>query len=113
MLTRTKFLMYDNGNYRRPVRSRALEIRANPERDLYRELWSWSPPKEEEKRYYDYAMGDANRLPNGNTILVNSLSGRIIEVTPTGDKVWEMIMLHPFPGAKHSLYKCERIVQGE
>jgi hypothetical protein len=110
MLSPTRFIMYDNGNFRRPARSRALEIRVNPEGEISEEVWSWSPPRKQENRYYDWAMGDANRLPNGNTILVNSMRGRIIEVTPEDDKVWEMLMLHPIPGANHSLYKCERII---
>jgi hypothetical protein len=32
---------------------------------------------------------DADRLPNGNTLIVDSLGNRVIEVTPTGEIVWE------------------------
>ncbi|MFC7174326.1 aryl-sulfate sulfotransferase [Haloplanus litoreus] len=32
---------------------------------------------------------DADRLPNGNTLVVDSLGHRVIEVTPTGRIVWE------------------------
>jgi len=32
---------------------------------------------------------DANRLPNGNTLITDSRNHRVIEVTPTGDIVWE------------------------
>jgi len=32
---------------------------------------------------------DADRLPNGNTLVVDSNNQRIIEVTPTGEVVWE------------------------
>ncbi|MEF8853799.1 MAG: aryl-sulfate sulfotransferase [Haloarculaceae archaeon] len=32
---------------------------------------------------------DADRLPNGNTLVVDSLNHRAIEVTPTGEVVWE------------------------
>ncbi|WP_049901853.1 aryl-sulfate sulfotransferase [Halococcus agarilyticus] len=32
---------------------------------------------------------DADRLPNGNTLVTDSLNHRVIEVTPTGDVVWE------------------------
>ncbi|WP_435062967.1 aryl-sulfate sulfotransferase [Halobaculum sp. EA56] len=32
---------------------------------------------------------DADRLPNGNTLIVDSLNHRVIEVTPTGEIVWE------------------------
>lgn len=33
---------------------------------------------------------DADRLPNGNTLVVDSMNNRVIEVTPTGEIVWEM-----------------------
>ena len=32
---------------------------------------------------------DADRLPNGNTLVVDTLNHRIVEVTPTGEVVWE------------------------
>lgn len=32
---------------------------------------------------------DADRLPNGNTLITDTLHQRIIEVTPTGEVVWE------------------------
>ena len=32
---------------------------------------------------------DADRLPNGNTLIVDSLHHRVIEVTPRGEIVWE------------------------
>ncbi|ELZ94939.1 hypothetical protein C440_07682 [Haloferax mucosum ATCC BAA-1512] len=32
---------------------------------------------------------DADRLPNGNTLVVDTLNHRVIEITPTGEVVWE------------------------
>ena len=32
---------------------------------------------------------DADRLPNGNTLIVDSLNHRVVEVTPRGEIVWE------------------------
>ncbi|WP_267642451.1 outer membrane protein assembly factor BamB family protein [Haloarchaeobius amylolyticus] len=32
---------------------------------------------------------DADRLPNGNTLIVDSMNQRVVEVTPTGEIVWE------------------------
>jgi len=100
------FLMYDNGNYRAEPLSRALEIRIDFAAKTASEVWSWTEPG---FRLYDWCMGDANRLPNGNTLITNSLMGRIIEVTRSGDKVWELLMQHAIPGVYHSLYKSERI----
>src|SRR5699024_11539652 len=32
---------------------------------------------------------DADRLPNGNTLITDTLNQRVVEVTPTGEGVWE------------------------
>lgn len=37
-------------------------------------------------------MGSAQRLPNGNTLLVEAAFGRIIEVNPKGDVCWEYVV---------------------
>jgi hypothetical protein len=49
---------------------------------------------------------DADRLPNGNTLVVDSMNHRVIEVTPTGEVVWEMYV----PWAT---YDAERVVYGD
>ncbi|MCU4800489.1 aryl-sulfate sulfotransferase [Halobacteria archaeon HArc-gm2] len=33
---------------------------------------------------------DADRLPNGNTLITDSLNHRVVEVTPSGEIVWEV-----------------------
>lgn len=42
-------------------------------------------------RMYSSFISSAQRLPNGNTLITEGTSGRIIEVTPTQDIVWEYI----------------------
>ncbi|RYJ12720.1 ArsR family transcriptional regulator [Halogeometricum borinquense] len=49
---------------------------------------------------------DADRLPNGNTLIVDTLNHRVIEVTPTGEVVWEYY-------ATWGPYDAERIVHGD
>ena len=59
--------------------------------------------------FFDSAMGDANRLPNGNTLVTSAHHGSIFEVTRAGEVVWNMI-LEPLQGSlKPILYKSERI----
>ncbi len=109
MLENGNYLMYDNRNLLPPFRSRALEIAVDPIAQTAEEVWSWTQPPE--KKMYDTWGGDANRLPNGNTLIVNSGKGRITEVEPNGEKVWEMEMYHPLLGGTglHQLYKAERV----
>jgi hypothetical protein len=49
---------------------------------------------------------DADRLPNGNTLIVDSLNHRVIEVTPYGKIIWEV---HSPWGP----YDAERISSGD
>ena len=36
-------------------------------------------------------MASAQRLPNGNTLVTDSATGRIIEVTKAGEIIWEYV----------------------
>ena len=49
---------------------------------------------------------DADRLPNGNTLIVDSMNHRVIEVTPAGEVVWET-------DAPWATYDAERVAYGD
>jgi hypothetical protein len=49
---------------------------------------------------------DADRLPNGNTLIVDTLNQRVIEVTPRGEIVWEQF-------APWAPYDAERLAYGD
>ena len=49
---------------------------------------------------------DADRLPNGNTLIVDSANHRVVEVTPTGEIVWEFY-------SPWLPYDAERVVYGD
>ena len=46
--------------------------------------------------FYSSRISGARRLPNGNTLICEGAPGRIFEVTPVKDIVWEYI--NPFVG---------------
>jgi hypothetical protein len=50
-------------------------------------VWSYTAPKKEE--LFSFIMSGANRLPNGNTLICESVGGTIFEVTPEGESVWK------------------------
>lgn len=63
------------------------------------------------ERIWMYASGlnwprDADRLPNGNTLIVDSSNDRVLEVTPGGDVVWEYSI-------QRTPYDIERIRYGD
>lgn len=49
---------------------------------------------------------DADRLPNGNTLVVDRRGHRLLEVTPTGEVVWEIY-------APYQPYDAERVGTGD
>jgi len=49
---------------------------------------------------------DADRLPNGNTLIADTVKDRVIEVTPEGEVVWEVY-------TPHHVYEVERIDTGD
>ncbi|MDC0357559.1 arylsulfotransferase family protein [Oligoflexia bacterium] len=74
-------LIFDNGRLLHQGRSYALEL--NP---TTKELvWVYDTGKD----FYSKSAGALQRLPNGNTLLSEDLSGRVFEVTPQKQIVWE------------------------
>lgn len=106
LLPNGNVLMFDNGRYREPLFSRALELAIDPEQGTAEIAWQYR----ETPDFYSDIMGDANRLSNGNTLVVDATSGRLVEVTPEGEKVWEAtILMDRTTGWNHTLYKAERV----
>jgi len=51
-----------------------------------KKYWTYTGNKES---FYSAIRGMVQRLPNGNTMIVESGRGRILEITPSGNKAWE------------------------
>lgn len=68
------------------------------ENGTWRRTWVWSDAKTEWPR-------DADRLPNGNTLITDTHSGRIIEINESGSIVWQV----NYPLA----YEAERLGTGD
>lgn len=49
----------------------------------------WQYPHPGESGFFTDTCGRCQRLPSGNTLIVESETGRAFEITPEGDKVWE------------------------
>jgi hypothetical protein len=50
-----------------------------------RPVWSYSDPE----RFFSFFISGCQRLPNGNTFVCSGKQGRLFEVTPAGQIVWE------------------------
>ena len=54
---------------------------------------------------------DADRLPNGNTLITDSLNKRVVEVDPDGNAVWSVDTSGP--DGPHIPYEADRLPYGE
>lgn len=90
-------LLFDNGGYSGwpPVyhflwqATRILEIDPNT-RDI---VWQYDASSSGDQvwTFFSYFMGGVRRLPNGNTLICETIHGRIFQVTPEGEIVWEYV----------------------
>ena len=67
--------------------SRVLEIDPRRGNEIV-----WSYADEMVNAFYSAFMGNAQRLANGNTHITESATGRLFEVTPEREVVWEYIL---------------------
>ena len=83
-----RMLVFDNFGLARADSSRVLEI------DPFSQEIAWRYGEGEGQAIFSESNGSAERLGNGNTLIVESNAGRAFEVTPGGEIVWEY--LNPF-----------------
>ncbi len=76
-----RLLVFDNLG--RGGRSRVLEI------EPFTQRIAWRYPADDETPLFAEALGAAQRLANGNTLIVEATAGRALEVTRDGEVVWE------------------------
>jgi outer membrane protein assembly factor BamB len=87
-LSNGNLLLFDNGPHRldHPMPfSRVIEVELATKRIVW---------KYQEKREYEFfspRISNAQRLPNGNTLICEGDFGRIFEVTTEGELVWEFV----------------------
>ena len=86
-------LLFDNGGHRpRSTWSRALEV--NPATNEIEWQYRGDPPIS----FHSPNISSADRLANGNTLICEGAPGRVFEVTPAGQIVWEYINPFYAPG---------------
>jgi hypothetical protein len=91
MLPNGNILIFDNGPHRLDESfpfSRVIEV--NPATKEI--VWKYQEPRP--FNFYSPRISNAQRLPNGNTLVNEGVFGRFFEVTPAGDIVWEFVNPH-------------------
>lgn len=86
LLPNGNLLLFDNeGDASGHGRSRVLEVDPASGGIVWRYAGRAGEPLE------SLARSSQTRLANGNTLIVESMAGRVLEVTPGGDIVWEFV----------------------
>jgi len=113
VITDKGLLCFDNGNIRAGIHhSRIVEY------DLATKELVWSYVDDMPPAFFSPYMGSVQRLWNGNTFICESAFGRLFEVTPHGEIVWEYVIPdfaeYPSPlnefitGEQNSCFKAHR-----
>jgi hypothetical protein len=68
---------------------------------------AWKYQEASADNFYSSRISNAQRLPNGNTLINEGLFGRFFEVTPAGEVVWEYVI--PTLARQPGLRKRKRI----
>jgi hypothetical protein len=79
-------LLFDNGNHKATPYSRAVEYTLDETRMTATVAWQYRHTPD----VYGYAMGNAQRLPNGNTLIGWGAYPLVTEVRPDGGVAFEM-----------------------
>ncbi len=81
-------LLFDNGPHRLDQSmpfSRVIEV------ELATKQIVWKYQERREYEFFSPRMSNAQRLPNGNTLICEADFGRLFEVTVQGELVWEYV----------------------
>lgn len=79
-------LVFDNGAHHGVMTSRVVEYSIDHDAKTIEKVNEWPSPS----GTFTPALGDGRRLPNGNRLLAFMLEGRLLEVTPEGETVWDI-----------------------
>ena len=83
-----RVLLFDNGSHRlAPSTNYSRLIEVDPETNEIMWEYRGDPPIS----FYSYQISGAQRLPNENTLICEGAPGRLFEVTPNNQIVWEYI----------------------
>jgi hypothetical protein len=122
-----RIMVFNNGTLYRPYttveeieparsgRTYELDDRGVFAADIARVVW----PREPDPEFFAHHTSGAQRLANGNTLLVDGPGGVIFEVTPDGSKVWEYVNPYFDRGApvielsEQEVFKKRRLFRAE
>ncbi len=106
---------YGNANPARPNGTNAMTRDSSRVLELnpitFEVVWEYSLGGTEAFQFYSWYVSNAQRLPNGNTMINEGMNGRIFELTQEKEIVWEFVS--PFftddDTPSHRIYRAYRL----
>ena len=107
--------MLDNGNIL--VFANGMHVLENPcskifEIDPKTNEIVWQYRSKPIWEFFSHFISGAQRLPNGNTLICEGMTGRLFEVTMDGETVWEYVVPffadHPRHGNTNNTFRARR-----
>lgn len=83
-------LLFDNGWHAAHPQPRSRVLEVDPATDSI----VWTYETQPGWKFFSSFISGAQRLPNGNTLICEGMTGRLFEVTSAGEMVWEYV--NPF-----------------
>ena len=105
LLDNGRLLVFDNGTER--DYSRVVEL------DPVSLEIVWEYRADPPQAFHSKWRGSSQRLPNGNTLICESDTGRVFEVTREGERVWEFWSPHLRGDRRKGIYRFIRLGAGE
>ena len=87
LLNNGNILIFDNGIHRKRTPSFARVIEVDPKTEKV--VWQYTDKTI--LAFQSFMAGSAQRLQNGNTFITEAATGRLFQVTPEGETVWEWV----------------------
>lgn len=104
-----RILIFDNGCHRSRLPAFSQVVEVDPATNKV--VWSYRPAIT--LAFFSFMVSGAERLPGGNTFITEGATGRLFEVTPEGETVWEWIapflLLDPRFGPTPAIFRAHRI----
>ena len=104
-----QYTIFDNGDYHNPPFSRVVEYKLDTVAMTATLVWEYH----HNPAYYTFFMGNAQRLPNGNTFIdwANTSLPKAFEITPSGDIVYSADFENSAPCYRAFRFDWESVVK--
>ena len=104
-----QYTIFDNGNYHSPNFSRVVEFKIDTLNKTATKVWEYRHSPD----YYTSWMGNAQRLPNGNTYIdwADNPLPKAYEVTPSGQTVYQANFDQSMPCYRSYRFEWESVLK--